>query len=237
FNLLFKIDTTLFVNKLFLVSLDFTTLFTMDMFVLNFCPISISARVSLGKQEPPKAGPAYGGSCFPKDTRALIDIGQKFRINMSIVKSVVKSNDLRKSLFTKRVVSILNNKLKNKRITFLGVTFKPNTDDIRESSSLVIIPALVKAGAILKVHDPAYTKYFNHFKEFKEVKWNRSVFNAIKDSDLVIIHTEWNEYRALDLKKTKKILKHPNILDLRNIFNKSEMIKLGFNYKSIGNKE
>ena len=136
-----------------------------------------------------------------------------------------------------KVKRLLDNRLKGKTIAFLGVTFKPNTDDIRESSSLVIIPALVKAGAILKVHDPAYTKYFNHFKEFKEVKWNRSVFNAIKDSDLVIIHTEWNEYRALDLKKTKKILKHPNILDLRNIFNKSEMIKLGFNYKSIGNKE
>ncbi len=105
-----------------------------------------------------RVGPAYGGSCFPKDTRALINIGEKFKVNLSIVKSVVKSNDNRRSLLTKRIYEIMSNKLKNKIITFLGVTFKPNTDDMRMASSLSMIPNLLRKGAIVRYCDPSGQK-------------------------------------------------------------------------------
>ena len=112
-----------------------------------------------------RAGPAYGGSCFPKDTKGLVSIADKFKTNLSIVKSVIKSNQNRKILLTKRINKIINNKIKNKKITVLGVTFKANTDDMRESSSLVLIPYLLKKGAIIKYHDPSGPK-----KEFKKTK-------------------------------------------------------------------
>ena len=105
-----------------------------------------------------RVGPAYGGSCFPKDTKALINIGEKFKVNLSIVKSVVKSNDNRRSLLTKTIYEIMSNKLKNKIITFLGVTFKPNTDDMRMASSLSMIPNLLKKGAIVRYFDPSGQK-------------------------------------------------------------------------------
>ena len=126
--------------------------------------------------------------------------------------------------------------LEKKKIAFLGVTFKPNTDDLRESPSLVIIPELIKAGALIQAHDPAYNSSFLKLKEFKKVLWFKNVFGAIKEADLLLIHTEWNEYRGLDFKKVKKIMKEATVFDLRNIFNKTDINSYGFKYLGIGVK-
>ena len=178
-----------------------------------------------------RAGPAYGGSCFPKDTRALIDIGQKFRANMSIVKSVVKSNDLRKGLFTKRVVSILNNKLKNKKITFLGVTFKPNTDDMREASSIPMINYLNKKNCKITYYDPSGKK--NEFKNMKNVKYCETASKACLKADLIILHTEWNDFKLLNF---KKLVRKNNfkVFDMRNLYSPSKMKKLNIRYFGVG---
>ncbi len=178
-----------------------------------------------------RAGPSYGGSCFPKDTKALVVTGDFFKTNMSIVKSVIKSNDKRKILLIDRVKKILSNKIKNKKITFLGVTFKPNTDDMRESTSLLMIPFLQKKGAKIRYYDPTGSK-----KEFANLK-NVTFFNNIEDScyktDLVIIHTEWDEFKVLDFKKLLKVKKF-KIYDMRNLYSPAKMRKLGLSYYSVG---
>jgi UDPglucose 6-dehydrogenase len=135
-----------------------------------------------------------------------------------------------------KIKKLLGSNIKNKKIAFLGVTFKPNTDDLRESPSLVIIPKLIRLGAIVQAHDPAHNAGFLKIKEFKNVKWYKSVFGAIKNANLLVIHTEWNEYRGLDFKKVRNSLDTPAILDLRNIFNKNDIIKLGIKYNGIGFK-
>jgi len=178
-----------------------------------------------------RAGPAYGGSCFPKDTKAIVSTAEKFKTNLSIIKSVIKSNDLRSDLLLKRVSSIMNNKFKNKNISFLGVTFKANTDDMRDSSSLKLIPYLSKRGAKVKYYDPTGSK--NEFKKLKNVDFSNSIKESIKGSDLVIIHTEWNDFKSINFKnisKNKKLI----IYDMRNIFSPSKIKKLGFKYFGIG---
>ena len=153
-----------------------------------------------------RAGPAYGGSCFPKDTKAIIKTGDKFKTNLTVIKSVVKSNENRSNLLLKRVYEILNKKIRNKKITFLGVTFKANTDDMRDSSSLKMIPSLSKKGAIIRYFDP--TGYKKEFKRLKNVSNSKTIKEAAKDSDLVIIHTEWNDFKSINFKnlvKKKKI--------------------------------
>ena len=181
-------------------------------------------------------GPGFGGSCFPKDTKALSIAFRKNKLKSTLVKSVIEYNENRKIKMVTKIKKILGKNIKNKQIAFLGVTFKPNTDDLRESPSLAIIPKLASLGAKVYCHDPAFNKTFKDIKEFKKVFWFKNVFGAIKNSDLLVIHTEWNEYRALDMKKIKKMLKSPNILDLRNIFNKDELKKIGFYYEGIGIK-
>ncbi len=178
-----------------------------------------------------RAGPAYGGSCFPKDTRAIVDTANSFKSNLSIIKSVIKSNNERKLILTKRVEKILNNKIKNKKITFLGVTFKPNTDDMREASSLFMIPKLHKKGAKIKYYDPSGIK--KEFYKLKNVKFCNSVSSACIKSDLIIIHTEWNEFKSINF---KKIVKKSKIIifDMRNIYSPQKMKKDKINYLSIG---
>ncbi len=178
-----------------------------------------------------RAGPAYGGSCFPKDTKALVSTAEKFKTNLSIINSVIKSNQNRSELLLKRVNSIMKNKLKNKKISFLGVTFKANTDDMRDSSSLELIPYLSKKGAIVKYYDPTGSK--KEFKNLKNVEFSNSVEESLKSSDLVIIHTEWNDFKSINFKKfskNKKII----IYDMRNIFSPVKIRKLGFKYFGIG---
>ena len=178
-----------------------------------------------------RAGPAYGGSCFPKDTKALVSTADKFKTNLSVVKSVIRSNELRSDLLSKRVSFILNNKIKNKVVSFLGVTFKPNTDDMRDSSSLKLIPFLSKKGAKINYYDPTGSK--KEFKKFKNVEFSNSIQESIKGSDIVIIHTEWNDFKSINFKKfskNKKLI----IYDMRNIYSPNKIKKLGFKYFGIG---
>ena len=178
-----------------------------------------------------RAGPAYGGSCFPKDTRALIDTGKKFNTDLSIVKTVVSSNDKRRFLSIKRVEKILNNKLSNKAITFLGVTFKPNTDDMREASSIPMINYFNKKNCNIRYFDPSGEK--KEFKNLKNVKYFDKIKPACLNSDLIILHTEWNDFKLLNFRKlvNKKNFK---VYDMRNMYSPSKMKKLNINYFGIG---
>ena len=178
-----------------------------------------------------RAGPAYGGSCFPKDTKAIITTADKFKTNLSVIKSVIKSNENRSKILLDRINRILNRKIKNKIITFLGVTFKPNTDDMRDSSCLKMIPWLLKKGAIIKYFDP--TGYKTEFKKFKNVINKTSIKDAVHGADLVIIHTEWNDFKSINFKslvKGKKFM----IFDMRNIYSSSKIKDQGFKYYSVG---
>ena len=178
-----------------------------------------------------RAGPAYGGSCFPKDTKAITTTADKFKSNLSVIKSVIKSNENRSKLLLNRVYGILNKKIKNKKITFLGVTFKANTDDMRDSSSLKMIPYLSKKGAYIRYFDPTGIK--KEFKKLRNVAYSNSIKDAVEGSDLVIIHTEWNDFKSINFKnltKKKKFI----IYDMRNIYSASKIKKQGFKYYSIG---
>ncbi len=178
-----------------------------------------------------RAGPAYGGSCFPKDTKAIVSTSDKFKTNLSVIKSVIKSNENRNSLLLSKIYSILKNKIKNKKITFLGVTFKANTDDMRDSSSLKLIPALSNKGAIINYYDP--TGYKRIFSKYKNVTYSSSINEAINKSDLIIIHTEWNDFKSIDFKKyskSKKLI----IYDLRNLYSRSKINNMGIKYYGIG---
>ena len=178
-----------------------------------------------------RAGPAYGGSCFPKDTRALIDTGNKFKIDLSIVKSVVNSNEKRKILLTKKILTLLNNNLNNKIVTFLGVTFKPNTDDMREASSIPMIKYLSKKKCHIRYFDPTGKK--NEFKNLKNVEYCKNIKSACLKSDLIILHTEWNDFKLLNFKKLVK-KKNFKIYDMRNIYSPIKMKKLKIPYFGIG---
>ena len=178
-----------------------------------------------------RAGPAYGGSCFPKDTRAIVDTANKSKINLSVINTVINSNNKRSEILLKRITNILKNKIKNKKITFLGVTFKANTDDMRESASLKMIPYLNKKGASIRYYDPTGKKI--EFEKLKNVKFENNIRNACELSDLIIIHTEWNEFKHIDL---KKIVKKKNfiIYDMRNIYSPEKMKKQNIKYFGVG---
>ena len=178
-----------------------------------------------------RAGPAYGGSCFPKDTRAIVDTASKFKTDLSIIKSVIKSNENRSKLLLLKVSKILKDKIKNKKIAFLGVTFKANTDDMRESSSLVMIPSLSKKGAIIKYYDPTGSK--KEFSKSKNVFNSVSIDEACFDADLIIIHTEWNDFKSLNYKKLSK-KKNFIIYDMRNILPFDKIKKDKIKYFGIG---
>ncbi len=178
-----------------------------------------------------RAGPAYGGSCFPKDTRALIDTGNKFKTDLSIVKSVVNSNNKRKTLLIKRVEKILGSKLKNKIITFLGVTFKPNTDDMREASSISMIKYLNKKNSKIRYYDPSGEKA--DFKGLNNVNYCNTISSACLNADLVILHTEWNDFKLLNFKKLIKKQKF-KIYDMRNMYSAYRMKKLNIDYYGVG---
>ena len=178
-----------------------------------------------------RAGPAYGGSCFPKDTKAIVTTANKFKTNLSVIKSVIKSNENRSLLLLKRVFEILKGNVKNKKICFLGVTFKANTDDMRDSSSLTMIPFLVKKGAIVNYFDPTGAK--DNFKKLKNVKYSYSIKSAIKNSDLIIIHTEWNDFKSINFKKEVQN-KNYVIFDMRNIYSSTKMKELKIKYYCVG---
>tara|TARA_B100000131_G_scaffold317853_1_gene360621 strand:+ start:1411 stop:2709 length:1299 start_codon:yes stop_codon:yes gene_type:complete len=178
-----------------------------------------------------RAGPGYGGSCFPKDTRALVTTAKKFKTNLSIIKSVINSNEKRNKILFSRILKIMNNKLINKKITFLGVTFKAGTDDMRESPSLKIIPTLSRRGAKINYYDPTGEKH--NFYKLKNVKFHNNIIDACKNSDLLIIHTEWNEFKQINFKKLVKKKKF-KVFDMRNLYSVSKMKKNNVKYFGIG---
>jgi UDPglucose 6-dehydrogenase len=178
-----------------------------------------------------RAGPAYGGSCFPKDTKGLVSIADKEKIDLSLVKSVIKSNHKRKFLLLERINKLLGKNLKNKKITFLGVTFKPNTDDMRDSPSLYMIPRLHKKNAIISYYDPTGEK--KEFSSFKNCYFKPNIKEACKNANLIILHTEWEEFKSVDFKKLMKNLNFV-LYDLRNLYNIDNMKKKKIKYFSIG---
>ena len=178
-----------------------------------------------------RAGPAYGGSCFPKDTKAIVTTADKFKINLSVIKSVINSNSSRSKLLLNKVKDILSNKIRNKKICFLGVTFKANTDDMRDSSSLEMIPFLSKKGAKIKYYDP--TGFKKEFNKLKNVNFKNSIKDAVKEADLVILHTEWNDFKSINFKKMNPS-KNLKIYDMRNIYSPLKIKSQGFKYFGIG---
>ena len=178
------------------------------------------------------AGPGYGGSCFPKDTRALVSTAQDAGSPLKIIETVVALNDQRKLKMAARVVSAVGGDLSGKTVAVLGLTFKPNTDDMRESPSLDIVPALQSAGAAVRAYDP---EGMHEAREMlKDVIWCDSAYDTMPDADVLVIITEWNEFRALDLARVKSLMKSPVMVDLRNIYDPKDMAEKGFDYHSIG---
>ncbi len=178
-----------------------------------------------------RAGPAYGGSCFPKDTKAITTTADNFKTNLSIIKSVIKSNKNRSELLLKRTVSLLKGKIKKKNICFLGVTFKANTDDMRDSACLTMIPSLLKKGAIVNYYDPTGKK--KELSKYKKVFYSKDIKSAVSYSDLIIIHTEWNDFKSINFKsflKNKKCI----IFDMRNIYSAQKMKLLNLKYYGVG---
>jgi len=178
-----------------------------------------------------RAGPAYGGSCFPKDTKAIVSTADKYQTDLSVIKSVIKSNENRSTLLLKRIFDLLKGKIKNKKICFLGVTFKANTDDMRDSSSLSMIPTLSKKGAMVNYFDPTGEK--EEFKNLKNVNFSKDINNAIRDMDLIVIHTEWNDFKSINFKKNvnnKKFI----VFDMRNIYSITKMRELKIKYFGVG---
>ena len=177
-------------------------------------------------------GPGYGGSCFPKDTLALVRTAQQMGSPLRIIETVVDINDKRKKQMAERIIAACGGLVDGKTIGVLGVTFKPNTDDMRDAPSLDIIPALQAAGAHVRAFDPAGME--EAAKLLPGVEWAKDAYTALDGADCVAILTEWNEFRALDLKRVKTLLKRPVMIDLRNIYNPGDMAKAGFSYSSIG---
>ncbi|MCL2468838.1 MAG: UDP-glucose/GDP-mannose dehydrogenase family protein [Alphaproteobacteria bacterium] len=178
------------------------------------------------------AGPGYGGSCFPKDTLALVKTAQDKGAPVRIVETVVDINDKRKQAMAGRVIEAASGSVKGKTVAVLGVSFKPNTDDMRDSVALDVIPALQKAGAKIKAFDPVAMEEAG--KLLSDVTWAQGTYEALDGADVAVILTEWNEFRALDFKRVKKLMKSPVLVDLRNIYKPQEVLNQGFAYSSIG---
>jgi UDPglucose 6-dehydrogenase len=179
------------------------------------------------------AGPGYGGSCFPKDTKALARIGQDHAVPMQITETVIKVNEEIKRRMIDKIEDLCDGSMNGKTIAILGVTFKPNTDDMREAPSLTIVPALVGAGARVKVVDPQGKREGEAL--LPGVKWVESPYQAAQGAHLVVILTEWNEFRALDLDKLAKKMEVARMADLRNVYSREEALEAGFEtYVGIG---
>jgi UDPglucose 6-dehydrogenase len=180
------------------------------------------------------AGPGYGGSCFPKDCLALVRTAQEAGAPVSLVETTVKVNETRKEKMAARIIRACGGSVEGKTIAVLGLTFKPNTDDMRESASLAIIPALQRAGATIRAFDPEGMEEAR--KLLEDVAFCEGAYDAMEGADAVVILTEWNEFRALDLRRARELLRSPTIIDLRNIYKPADMAEAGFYYFSIGRR-
>ena len=179
-------------------------------------------------------GPGFGGSCFPKDTMALANTGKKNNIKMNTVEAAIKTNNEQKLRMVDKLKSLLDNKIKDKTITVLGLAFKPKTDDIRDAASTIIIPKLINEGAIINTYDPVA------MDNFKSLKYKINYFDnwqdAVKGADALILLTEWNEFRGIDLLELKSLLKEPIVLDTKNILSIKKLNSIGFSYDNVGRK-
>jgi UDPglucose 6-dehydrogenase len=178
------------------------------------------------------AGPGYGGSCFPKDTLALLRTGEQYNSPLRIVETVMSVNEGRKRRMVRKIVDACGGSVAGKTVAVLGITFKPNTDDMRESPSLVIVPALQGEGARVRAFDPEGMREGQ--KLLPDVAWARDAYDAIEGADAMVILTEWNPFRGLDLDRARELMRHPLIVDLRNIFDPAQVARAGFGYTSIG---
>ena len=178
--------------------------------------------------------PGYGGSCFPKDTLALVRTAQDAGAPVRIVETVVAVNDERKKAMAGRVKDAVGGLLKGKPVAVLGLPFKPNTDDMRDSASLDLVPGLIADGASLRVYDPEGMDEAKKLLTDKSIAWCANAYDTMKDADALVILTEWNEFRSLNLDQVKKLLRQPVIVDLRNIYSPAEMNAAGFRYSCLG---
>ena len=178
------------------------------------------------------AGPGYGGSCFPKDTEALVRSAQDAEAPITIVERVIEVNAERKEAMARKIIAACGGSVAGKTIAMLGLTFKPNTDDMRESPSLVIVPRLIEAGATVRTFDPVGMAEAR--KLIDGPVWCNDAYDAMDGADAVAILTEWNEFRGLDLARMGALLKAPVVVDLRNIYRPEEMASAGFHYTSVG---
>ena len=177
-------------------------------------------------------GPGYGGSCFPKDSLALVKTARDKGAPLRIVEAVADINDTRKRAMAQRVIDACGGEVEGRTIAILGVTFKPNTDDMRESPSLDIVPMLQAAGAVIRAYDPEGMAEAGPL--LPDVTWCDGAYDALLDADAVVILTEWNQFRNLDLDRVKALLKAPVFVDFRNIYDPREMAEAGFAYTSVG---
>ena len=176
-------------------------------------------------------GPGYGGSCFPKDTRALLDISKKHDYHFKIVDATVKVNEMQRQFMTQKIKNAMDG-VEGKTIAVLGLAFKPNTDDIREAPSLEIIRALLEAGARVRAFDPAAMEATKQV--LPEIEYGEDTYEVMKEADALIFMTEWNQFRSLDFEKVKNLLNAPLVIDLRNIYDPQRMAEQGFQYYGFG---
>jgi UDPglucose 6-dehydrogenase len=177
-------------------------------------------------------GPGYGGSCFPKDTLALVKTGEDHALPMRIVTAAVAVNDTRKADMAARVIAMLGGSAKGKVVAMLGLAFKPNTDDMRDAPSLTVIPALQAAGATVRAYDPA--SQHEAEKMLSDIVYCKDAYETVDGADILVLMTEWNQFRALDLEAVKGRMTKPLFLDLRNVYRPDDMASAGFTYRSIG---
>jgi UDPglucose 6-dehydrogenase len=178
------------------------------------------------------AGPGYGGSCFPKDTLALLQTAETVGVPMRIVSSVVEVNDARKNAMSDRVREVLGGELQGKRVAVLGLTFKPNTDDMRDAPSLALIGRLVEGGASVAAFDPVGREQAQPM--LPAVDFTEDAYSAAEGADAIVLVTEWDEFRALDLKRIASAMKGKALVDLRNVYEPDEVERAGLSYRGIG---
>ena len=177
-------------------------------------------------------GPGYGGSCFPKDTASLVRTAREHGAPLTIVETVIEANRSRKLAMIDKIIDVCGGAVAGKTIAVLGVTFKPNTDDMRDAPALVILPALIEAGARLKAYDPEGMA--NARSESDGVEWCDDAYSAMAEADALVILTEWNAFRALDLERVKQLMAAPVMIALRNVYDPESMAKAGFRYVCVG---
>ena len=176
-------------------------------------------------------GPGYGGSCFPKDTRALTTVADHFGVETRIVDAVIEANDRQRDAMIPKIESLVGD-LRGKKVGVLGLSFKPETDDMRESPAIEIVHAMIERGATVRAFDPVAMDEARHF--LNGIEYATDEYDAIDGADALVIITEWNQFRALDMEKVKQLLKAPKIADLRNIYEPEDMREMGFDYVGVG---